>query len=779
MNFLHPGIAFAAVAAIALPIIIHLLFRRRRIPVDWAAMELLREAVRRTNRRLQVEQWLVLALRALAVLCVGLGIAVPFFGQGGMLGDEPRTWIVVVDDGTTSGLRIGSETELGRVRDEAMKLLAERGARDRVGIVLASTPPRVVLAPTGDAGVIERELRAIAPSESPSDLRGALSLARDVILSEAASRESSMPAQIVLASAFRAGSLGASLASLEGGAEGANGAGAAAASGGGVVADVVADGPKVEDGPRIEIVALPPARDVPGDVHVADVEARAAPVGGTVSVRAVLTRQGASLESGRTEVRVAGEGFAAVQPRAVSWERGQGEAIVEFQLAPLAAGAAESRRAAIEVRLDDDALKPGNAAWTVVDVRAEVEVGVIGRRGALDAADLDRIPASLWVSRALSPAVGSGMRVQDIDPGACDARALLGLDAVVIARPDLLSQASADALGAFVRAGGVAVVLPTGESRAQSWGAMLLPRLGVTLEVAAEAVDAAEPRLLAEEQPASRILASIRPELPALVAPVTVGRSVQIERSSAGEIVLAFADGAPFVVAQAAMTPEQQSRGLVVLFAAAPELAWTNLPVKPLMVPLFQETVRTALQMSAAGDSIAVGARVRAEPGTRLAAGDGSVVVIEKDGMSSEPVRAAGVLRGDGGSVLAVNQPATSLVLAPLGDDAVRAAFRGIGSVRIAQLAEGEDAGAVAEAAREREARAGTNKTARLAFVLLVVALAALLFEGFLSRVFSHASLERAGRSDGVVATVGRVRPRGGAGVRPQGGERVTVGGGR
>ena len=68
MNFLHPGIALAAVGAIALPIIIHLLFRRRRIPVDWAAMELLREAVKRTSRRLRFEQWLVLALRALAVL---------------------------------------------------------------------------------------------------------------------------------------------------------------------------------------------------------------------------------------------------------------------------------------------------------------------------------------------------------------------------------------------------------------------------------------------------------------------------------------------------------------------------------------------------------------------------------------------------------------------------------------------------------------------------------------------------------------------------------------
>ncbi|MEY3143096.1 MAG: hypothetical protein RLY21_1589 [Planctomycetota bacterium] len=763
MNFLHPGIALAAVGAVALPIIIHLLFRRRRIPVDWAAMELLREAVKRTSRRLKFEQWLVLALRALAVLCVGLGLAVPFLGKDSVLGDRARTLMLVVDDGTTSALRIGAETELGRVRAEASKLIAERGTRDRVGIVLASTPPRLLLAPTGDAAQIDRELAAITPSESPSDLRGAVDLARGSLAAEAASSSGAVDGQIVIASAFRAGSLGVA---------------AAVAAEPTLASDAE---PPDEARSKLEIVALPPARDAPIDVHVVEIEARPSPVGGTVAVRVDLLRQGASLDAGRSEVRVTGDGFAPAQPRLVNWERGQSEATVEFQVVPQAAGATGSRRAAIEVRLDDDALTPGNAAWTVVDVRDEVEVGVIGRRGALDASDLDQIPASLWVSRALSPAVGSGMRLRDIDPAACDARALLGLDAVVIARPDLLSQSSADAIGAFVRGGGVAVVLPAGESRVQSWGSMLLPRLGVTLQVGAEAVDSAPPRLLAEEQPTSRILASIEPELAALVAPVSVSRSVAIEGAAAGEVVLAFADGTPFVVAQTTAANEgasEASGGLVVLFASAPELAWSNLPVKPLMVPLFQETVRTALQMAAVRDEVAVGSRVRGKPGTRLRAGDGSVVVVEQDGASVEPIRAAGVLRGDGGSVLVVNQPASSLALTPLGDDAVRAAFRGNGTVRIAAIA-GSNEAVAAEAALAKEARSGANQGARIAFALLVLALAALLFEGFLSRFFSHASLERAGRSGGIVATVGRVRPRGGALAKPAGDERVPVGGGR
>jgi hypothetical protein len=69
--------------------------------------------------------------------------------------------------------------------------------------------------------------------------------------------------------------------------------------------------------------------------------------------------------------------------------------------------------------------------------------------------------------------------------------------------------------------------------------------------------------------------------------------------------------------------------------------------------------------------------------------------------------------------------------------------------------------------------------TARPRLSLVFPPLAALLFEGFLSRFFSHASLERAGRSVGIVATVGRVRPRGGALAKPADDERVPVGGGR
>jgi hypothetical protein len=766
MNFLHPGIAIAGAAAVALPIVIHLLFRRRRIPLDWAAMDLLREAVRRMNRKLRLEQWTVLALRALAVLFVGLGLAVPFIGKAGVFDDRGRVWIVVVDDGLTSGVRTGAsdgrgEAEIERVKDEAARILAERGARDRAGIVLASSPPRVLLMPTGDPEQFARALDTIDASESPSDVRGALQLARESALQEGV-RVADV--RIVLASAFRLGSI--------------------PSSEDGVLDSSPRGATNLGEETRVQVISLAPARDAPVDVRVRSVEARPAPSGGLVAVRAVLMREGGSLEEQTTEVRATGDGFATPASRRVTWERGQAEAVVEFQLTAMTAGASDARRAAIEVRIADDALQPGNASWTVVDVRSEVDVGVVGRRGTLDAADLDKVPASLWISRALSPSIGSGMRVRDIDPSSCDARALVGLDAVVVARPDLLSTQSCDEIGAFVRAGGVAVIVPSGESRAQSWAGVLLSRLGVPFSVAAEAIDLAQPLLLAEEQPPSRLLATLRPELSSLVAPVTVDRLVPIEGHDVGDVVLSFADGTPLLVARVPAENAAGGRaldspdGLILLFAVAPELSWTNLPVKPLMVPLFQEIVRTALQISASRGNALVGERIRANAGVQFRGSDDRVTAIGSDGVSVEPIRRAGILRGEDGSMIAVNHEGASLSLVPRTEDDVRLALRDLGVFTFRSIgpapssSDGLDAVGAQGGARDVE-------RSRLAFVALVLAMAALLFEGFLSRMFSHASMARAGSIGGVVSTIGRIRPRSSAPQRLASESREPIGGRR
>ena len=723
MSFLHPAIAWAGVAAVALPIIIHFLFRRRRVPVEWAATDLLREAVRRTNRRMKVEQWIVLALRCLAVLAAGLAIAVPVLDGAGLSGETRRLVMVVVDDGPASGLKTGAESELSRAIGEVRTMLGERAVRDRIGVVLASKPPRIALAPTTDAAAVEQALARIEPAETPSELKDALALAVSTIDGErAAGRSNGELPRIVVASAFRRSSLadGASLA----------------------VARVEQPGV-----PRIEVLPFVPARDAASDVRVESVEARPAPMGDAVLVRAKLVREGASLEAGQTFVRVASVGVPPPPARAVMWEKGETDATVEFQLIPTGV-AAGTRRIGVTVSLDDDALAAGNTGHASVDLKRELEIGIVGRRTSLDASDIERVPSSLWVARALSPAVGSGMRVREIDPSSVDDRALLGLDAVVIARPDLVSPAACESLGAFTLAGGVVVVLPSGESLAQPWGQSVFGKLGVSMRVAAEAVEHAPALRLAEEQPSALVLAAIRPEMAQLVAPIESTRTVALSGYTQGEVVLANADGSAFAVAQSPRRDDGGiERGMVIAFCAAPELSWTNLPVKPLMVPLFQEVVRAGIQIAAGRSEVVVGERLRGDPQSSFRNERGLALAIGADGASSGIVEQSGLWRSDTGAIVAANLRPSSLMLAPNSSETVRTALGPIGDVRFRSAGDAEQADAPSTAGN-------------WSFALLVATLVILLLEGVLSRIFSHASLRRASSSEASIATVGRVRAR-------------------
>ena len=107
MTLLAPGLAIAGILAAAVPIVIHLLLRRRRRPVEWAAMSLLMQAVRRHRRRARIERVLLLALRALLLAALGVALARPSTGdRTTILGS--RIVHIVVDDGIASGVRSGS-----------------------------------------------------------------------------------------------------------------------------------------------------------------------------------------------------------------------------------------------------------------------------------------------------------------------------------------------------------------------------------------------------------------------------------------------------------------------------------------------------------------------------------------------------------------------------------------------------------------------------------------------------------------------------------------------
>ena len=104
MTFVNPILAWVGLGAVAIPVLIHLLLRRRRKPVPWAAMRFLLEAYRSQRQRILLEQWLLLLTRCLLVAVIALGVGRLVLG-GGFGAEGPRVVCLVVDDSLTSATR--------------------------------------------------------------------------------------------------------------------------------------------------------------------------------------------------------------------------------------------------------------------------------------------------------------------------------------------------------------------------------------------------------------------------------------------------------------------------------------------------------------------------------------------------------------------------------------------------------------------------------------------------------------------------------------------------
>lgn len=132
-GFLNPLFLWALPLA-AVPIIIHLLNRRRFDRRPWAAMEFLLAAMKRNRRRLRMEQWLILLLRTLAILLLVLLVARPHL-QGSVLGGRVAHHVLLVDDSASMAHRGGADAAFDR-GIEAVRALVTRLADQRPGDLL-------------------------------------------------------------------------------------------------------------------------------------------------------------------------------------------------------------------------------------------------------------------------------------------------------------------------------------------------------------------------------------------------------------------------------------------------------------------------------------------------------------------------------------------------------------------------------------------------------------------------------------------------------------------
>ena len=123
MTFLNPWL-LAGVAAIAAPIVIHLMMRRQVRRMKWAAMRFLQIVVERNERKLRIEDRLLLLLRCLLLILLALALARPAFRAVGMVfGGGSRTIVLALDNSESMGLTDGGASRFDNARKAAGQIV--------------------------------------------------------------------------------------------------------------------------------------------------------------------------------------------------------------------------------------------------------------------------------------------------------------------------------------------------------------------------------------------------------------------------------------------------------------------------------------------------------------------------------------------------------------------------------------------------------------------------------------------------------------------------------
>jgi hypothetical protein len=186
----------AGLAAVALPLLVHLISRRKFDVVHWGAMQFL-ELGRRTRRRIRLEELLLMLLRMGLIGLVVFALARPW-AKGGLfarLGAKSNEDVVFILDGSYSmGWEGKAVTPDAAARQWVHDDLEALSGGDTVAVLDARDQVRAVIdSPTGDFDYVRQQVDALPDPSGTSNLGAALVRALQIL-----SRSSNVSRSVVV-----------------------------------------------------------------------------------------------------------------------------------------------------------------------------------------------------------------------------------------------------------------------------------------------------------------------------------------------------------------------------------------------------------------------------------------------------------------------------------------------------------------------------------------------------------------------------------------------------
>ncbi|MBD3673780.1 MAG: VWA domain-containing protein [Planctomycetaceae bacterium] len=174
----------AGLAGIALPVLAHLLSKKKYDVVQWGAMQFL-ELGRETRRRVRLEEFLLLLIRILLICLIVFLFARPWASGGlfkNLVSAQPRDVVIIVDGSFSMGWQDGMETPHQKAINWAREFLNDLGAGDTVALIDARDQARIVIEkPTRDIEWVREELRNLPAPSGSSNLAEAATRAVQIL----------------------------------------------------------------------------------------------------------------------------------------------------------------------------------------------------------------------------------------------------------------------------------------------------------------------------------------------------------------------------------------------------------------------------------------------------------------------------------------------------------------------------------------------------------------------------------------------------------------------
>src|SRR5213594_4686 len=187
--FLHPAYLFGLVAA-ALPVLIHLLNRRRLKRIRFPAVRFILVSQRRISRTYRLRHWILLALRTVAVLLLVLLLANPIFqiGAGLFAGGGPLS-LAIIFDNSLSMTWSRQEEGFKQAKEAARLLISSLNEGDRAALIPTDATEKTEARLKGEKALLLKELDAIELSAGTADFALALKKAYQAVRGPAAQKE--------------------------------------------------------------------------------------------------------------------------------------------------------------------------------------------------------------------------------------------------------------------------------------------------------------------------------------------------------------------------------------------------------------------------------------------------------------------------------------------------------------------------------------------------------------------------------------------------------------